>query len=544
MENQSQTAPESDTKIVPDEARTLLRKIVADRDRDALWEWIKEFLHTEIPRKAICEHHCAPFDFFADYILGEIKDGIVLANRSGGKTMGFGILDTIMSYLSDDTEVAAVGAIQFQAQKGYEYFDQFSSLFPFASNIKTKTMKKTYCHNGSTVQILTGTMSGVNSPHPQILFLDEIDLMAWQVLQQALSMPQSKHGVESRTILTSTRKFGAGPMQRLLDDAVRRKYKVYQWCIWEVVEKLPSDPEKLAEIKEEFKALPARIGDADGYYTWSDTISKHNTLDEETWETEWECSKPGMEGIIYGSSFSDDNNVLPDWTPYLKDGTLKRGYFYLLEDCGFGEGHPDVLLLTWVPPEFDRMIVFDERYMTNYGDDQVWEEMEAMLASWGLSLRKHIRGWSVDPHAISEIAFRKRKGAPVMEQHKDAARYIVWNGIKMVKRLMQTGRFMQSSKCVNLRLEWMSYKKKKNLDGTYSMVIVKKEDHGPDAARYWIVKMFDLIIKNAFENKDRQEAPAEQLYKPELSQNAPPPPLSQKSETVTGSMSRDLGIDL
>ena len=223
MENQKQK-----TQVNPADAKAVLQYAITNKDRDALWEWIVEFVGIKIPRKAICDDHCAPFDFVADYIFGEIKDAIVLANRSGGKTMDFGMLDAIMAFASDETEIATVGAIQFQAQKAYDYFKGFSQKFPFDSNIERFTMKETKCHNDSSVQVLTGPMSGVNSPHPQILFLDEIDLMQWNVLQQALSMPQSKRGVEARTVLTSTRKFGAGPMQRLLDEAEDRGYKVYK----------------------------------------------------------------------------------------------------------------------------------------------------------------------------------------------------------------------------------------------------------------------------------------------------------------------------
>lgn len=510
---------EQDVLINPSEAKTLLRKIIEEKDRDGLWEWIKEFLGMEIPRVQICPDHCAPFEFVADYFFDAFKDAIVLANRSGGKTQNFGVLDSMTMFGFDKTELAAVGAILFQTQKGYEYFQSFNSRFPFSWNVKSGTMKKTQGHNDSTVQILTGTMSGVNSPHPQILLLDEIDLMAWQVLQQALSMPQSKHGVEARTILTSTRKFGAGPMQRLLDEAKDRGLKVYQWCIWEVVEALPKDPEKLEKIKKEFGILPANIEHANGYYTWNDAISKHKTLDTETWETEWLCSKPGMEGIIYGSSYSDENNLLVGWSPVKEDGTRKAGYIYLMEDFGFGEGHPDVVLFGWVPPEFDRVILFDELYMTNYEDDQIWDAICDKLSEYGLTM-KDIKGWACDYHGLTEIAYRKRRGAPIMEKHKVSERYVVWNGIKLVKRLMQTDRIMITDKLVNFRVEVLTYKKKKNLDGTYSLVIIKKDDHGPDALRYWVIPMFDAIARNAFEDIDEsvQEPPAHKLNSPELIQ--------------------------
>jgi hypothetical protein len=488
--------------LSPSEARIVLQQIVAAKDKDGLWNFIDQFLGIEIPRNQVCADHCAPFDFISDYIFGEVNFAIVMANRSGGKTENFAILDTLLSFLYDDTEVATVGAIQFQAQKCYEYFKEFSSLHPFADNIYSPTMKKTTCVNGSSVQVITGTMSGVNSPHPQLLFVDEIDLMAWQVLQQALSMPQSKAGVESRTVLTSTRKFAGGVMQRLIDDSGEKGYKVYSWCIWEVIEKLPTEPAKIGEIYNTFKGeLPDNIAQADGYYSWRDAMAKKNSpLEAETWEVEWLCRKPGLSGVIYGSSYSDDNNLITDWSP---QGL--GGHIYLFEDFGFGEGHPDVVLPVWIPVAFDRLVVFDELYMTSYGTQDIWQAIDGMLQNYGLRLpaprqniRGNLRGWIGDPHGFTEIADRKQLGAPMMEKAEDPELYLVNNGITLVKKFMAAGKILITNKCINLRMELLSYKRKKNADGTYSMIPEKKNDHGPDALRYGLIKLHGLLEREMF----------------------------------------------
>jgi hypothetical protein len=498
----------------PPEAKAMLKMAILAHDKDALWLWLKEWFKLEVPRVAICKDHCAPFDFVSDYIFGNFKDAIVLANRSGGKTMDFGILDTLMSFLMDKTEVATVAAIQTQAKRGYQYFRQFASKFPFDSNIVRHTMDSTSCVNESVVQVITGTMSGVNSPHPQLLFLDEIDLMQWQILQQALSMPQSKHGIDARTVLTSTRKFGAGPMQRLIEEKDNRDYAFYQWCIWEVVEKLPTDRILLDRIAETFGTLPMGIEKVDGYYPWKDILSKYKNLDRETWETEWLCLRPGMEGIIYGSAYSDDNNLIedPNWTPL-----GKGGHFYLTEDFGSSEDHPDVILLLWVPESFDRIVVVDEIYMTKYGTDQIWDSADEMLRKYGHYLPNikqqiagNVEGWSYDIHGWTEAQDRIARGAPMMETSKDAERYLVANGISGLKKFLETGRLMLTQKCVNLRLELMSYKYKKNADGRYSSLPVKADDHGPDALRYFWAILGETIGAKAFyklppETEDRMD---------------------------------------
>lgn len=550
MENQNEII------LNPEESKIALRKIIQNRDRDQLWGWIKEFFNIEIPRQAICPDHCAPFDFVADYIFGLIDFAIVVANRSGGKTLDFGILDTTMAFVQDLTEIAAVGAIQFQAQKGYEYFSDFSSEFPFASNIESMTLGKTLLKNGSKVQILTGTMSGVNSPHPQLVFLDEIDLMVWPVLQQALSMAQSKGGVRARTILTSTRKFANGPMQRMIDEAPQKDAKVYMWCIWEVIQALPkNDPELLKRIYDTFgSALPPAIDKANGYYYWADAIRKFKTLDIEGWETEWICKRPGLEGVIYGQSYSDDNNLIADWEDERTGEIMmwtpvgKEGFLYIFEDYGYGEGHPDVALFSWIPKELDRVIVFDELYMTKQGTDEIWEQIQEKLMEYdfempnpALQVHGSIRGWIGDPHGLTEEKDRRMKGAPMLAKVEDPKLYVVNNGIPIVRKFLQSGRLMITPKCINLRMELLSYKKAKRADGKYGDKPEKVDDHGPDALRYGLVKLFPSLAQKAF-MPDNQEA-ERPIVQEELQQVDPsypyPRPAQQSGETMTTMNDRD-----
>lgn len=511
--NNETTTPGADTphgaefteeeKVGPKE---YLIGIVEREDRDALHAWILFYLKVNVPRVVITPGHKAPFDFVADYLFGKISFAVVMANRSGGKTFIFGILATILSYLNDNTEIATVGAIQQQALKSYEYFQSFSSLFPFYFNITSFTMRSTEAKNGSKYQVLAGTMSGVNSPHPQLLFIDEIDLMAWQVLQQALSMPQTKNGIRARTVLTSTRKFAGGVMQRMLDEAVEKGYAVYFWNIWEVVAPLPvDDAELMARIYKTFgEELPANIGEANGYYDWNDLIDKKLNLDPEVWATEWVCSRPGLEGIIYGTSYSDDDNlIMPDeglelWTP------PNRGFIYLAEDFGHSEGHPNVILACWIPSTFDRLVVFDELYVDDRGTSEIWEAENEILAPYGLALpdkpnaiQGNIRGWACDPHNLALIHERKLRGAPILAQNTNAKLYLLQNSIPIVKKFLRAGRLMITNKCVNFRMELLSYQWRKNANGSWSNNIPKKEnDHGPDAIRYLLLAIGESLERN------------------------------------------------
>lgn len=148
--------------LLPEEYRFILKEIVARKDRDGLHEWIRLVFGVYIPRQKICPDHDAPFDFIADFIFDLFETAVVLANRSGGKTYDFAILDAIESFLLPELEIATVGAIEQQAKRCYKYFSDYIDKEPFLSNVDSKTMSKTTHRNRSSVEVLVGTMSGVN----------------------------------------------------------------------------------------------------------------------------------------------------------------------------------------------------------------------------------------------------------------------------------------------------------------------------------------------------------------------------------------------
>jgi len=74
-------------KLIKDskDAFQVLELIFKDQDKDGLWEYIHDNFGIAIPRKAVCPHHDAPFDFVADVFFQKVQNAIALANRTGGK---------------------------------------------------------------------------------------------------------------------------------------------------------------------------------------------------------------------------------------------------------------------------------------------------------------------------------------------------------------------------------------------------------------------------------------------------------------------------
>lgn len=334
-----------------------INNLYQSKDTELLHTFISKACGFTIPTIKICPTHCAPFDFVADSFFDVVSKMLVIANRNGGKTQNFGILNAIDALCKNNCEIASVGAIEDQAAKCYKYTSGILTKPYFKDMlIKDPMVSKTNLRNSSEISILPGTMAGVNGPHPQRTNFDEVELTQWKVLQEFMSMAKSTPDVPSCVRITSTRKFSHGPMQQLIDEQEERGFKMYIWCIWETIEHCPDIRsgkvpctltiynEKLRQLRKypifsnnkldynkEFPldivkknrekysgclACPlvevclCKSKKADGYYMIKDVIDKFTGMDRTTWDTQWECLKPGTSGLVYGE-FDDTIHVIP-----------------------------------------------------------------------------------------------------------------------------------------------------------------------------------------------------------------------------------------
>jgi hypothetical protein len=443
--------------------------------------------------------------------MGVYKVTLGMANRSGGKTFAFAIIALLNTLANDNCESANLGAIQAQAQRCYRYMRQFIKRAPVFHGFVNgdPKMERTDFINGSSTEVLTATITGVNSPHPQKLIMDEIELIPWPILQEAFSMVQSKGEVRGTTVLGSTRKFAVGPMQRLIDEG--RNIKLFSWCIWEAMKALPKDDVQLMErIRTEMADVLPKDWESlefDGYYDWEDVLEKWATLDREIWDAQWECKKPDSQGLIY-SNFDDSLNTELD---FKLDKVNKQ--IYIWEDYGASRDHPDVLLFVQVDLYNQTITIFDEIYIhTNIGTDEIIRQAKEKLGGYGITIRD-LSGWIGDPHGLTETQDRINEGLPILPPLQDgvdipqdmvdqgmkvAQLYLIKNGIPSVRRFIGTRRLKITPKCQELRTEWLSYSRRKLQDGTFSSEPEKKNDHGPDACRYGIVRLFPLLVLGSF----------------------------------------------
>ena len=490
-----------------------IENLYKSKDDDLLFKYCKSILGYHIPRKKVCPDHCAPFDFVRDSFFDHQSKFLVVANRNGGKTQDFGIINALDATCKKFCEIASVGAIEDQARKCYQYTTAIlkKPYFKHLLDVDPR-LSLTELNNGSQISVLPGTMAGVNGPHPQKTNFDEVELTTWRVLMEFLSMAKSTKTVPATTRITSTRKFSHGTMQRLIDERKERGFEFYIWYIWETIENCPDSrsgnipttlvlvdkkTDKLtshkvySQNKEDYNksfvidvirknrekytgclACPlvevclTKAKESDGYYDLKDTIDKFTGLDRDTWDAQWECKKPGREGLVY-NEFDEFVHVIP------------RSSFKFNRECrtvaaqDFGYSDPAGTIFMQFLPNGDA-VIFDELYERN-------KQTPVLINKYWLPKHReyNCEVWIADTENADAINQMESAGMPVIGAVKD-----IDSGIEKVRSWLKTAdgyiRLYICNNCINTIREFNSYRYpegggKKPID---------KDNHLMDPIRY------------------------------------------------------------
>jgi len=467
-----------------------IENLYASKDPIQLHRFIQSICGYKIPTKRVCPEHCSPFEFIADSFFDKVSKFLVIANRNGGKTQNFGILNAIDALCKPTCEIASVGAIEDQANKCYQYTVAILKKSFFKPLLSKEPMiSKTRLDNGAEISILPGTMSGVNGPHPQRTNFDEVELTQWKILQEFMSMAKSSKTVPSCVRITSTRKFPHGPMQKLINEKDQRSFKMYMWCIWETIEPCPdyrsgtvpcfvliSDPvtkgiyqaKVFSDNKDDYlKEFPldvisknrekytgclscplveicqTKAKNSDGYYDIKDTIDKFTGMDRTTWDAQWECKKPGRDGLVYGE-FDESIHVIP------QENFKFNPNFRTITAQDWGYEDPAATAFIQFLPNGDA-VMFDEMYERR---KQTPVLIKHYLKPKNDLYRPEV--WLADPENPDAIAQMETAGFPVQEAVKD-----IEGGIEKVRSWLRTAdgyvRLYITSNCVNAIEEFNSY---------------------------------------------------------------------------------------
>ncbi len=422
-------------------------------------------------------------------------------------TLVFAALLLLEALFKPGIELAHLGAIKDQATRCYRYFLKMLK-HPLFSDMLAKppTATRTELLNGSVVEILVGTITGVNSPHPHKSQLDEVELMDWEVLQEALNMASSSGGYTGATRLTSTRKYSTGTMQQILDEADAKGFKVYQWNIWDTVEpcRVPKGIESFKILKEEADETQAVYyvskeclscelvevcaGKArysrGGIIPLKDALRNYKNLDKETWDAQVECLKPGTSDLIF-PMFNPNTHVI-DYESVLRrrgmwsSESSNRTSFEVVfnpnievlagQDAGYG--CPATVFGQMLDDE--TVVIFDEVYERNLAPSTLINEFLLPKDS-----EYYVQQWCCDPSGMQLIAEMEIQGLLAMQANNNIA-----TGLDLIRSLLATKRLYITDNCVNLIQELKTYKKTR-----MGKVAPNQEDHAVDAMRYLLMEM-------------------------------------------------------
>lgn len=452
-------------------ARELKRRQTDEgpQSKDELWQWVKDNLGYEITRESVCEGHCAPLDFLWDVYSEDIGSVLLIANRGGGKTFFTAMLHYLNSKFKPGCDSLTFAASVEQANRCYEHLIPW--LFEHKKDsdgdekliLKSEVDKsrrggtagggKTRFKNSSKVEAVASSKNAVNGPHPHKAHADEVDLIDPEVWEESRNLAiagKTSDGrlIRAQDILTSTRKYKNGRVQKLVNDvkeALKRGLKpphvLKFWCFVETAENQPNCREHPSNVKRKAENDPTLCDchevagkgtDKEGnlrtfdktcagrlWYShgWRPLEEVQNTFQqnvESMWNAQQECKEPETEGnyIKWVESMDEVYNFIP----YPEQGPIYMGV-----DWGGTNAHA----VLWIQrldyavsvrnsageeilmPQ-DAYVVFDEIYLSEIATHELAGKVIEREVYW----RNRLSGWGVkkrfaDPQGKADrLAFR------------------------------------------------------------------------------------------------------------------------------------------
>jgi hypothetical protein len=389
-----------------------------------LVELIKRLFGYRLPTVACCPGHVAPSTAVWRLFEGEVRSALVIASRGGGKTLLIALMHYLLGRFHPGHETMSLGAIQLQAERAYRLFQNLltreSGTSPEKHPLIAKlTRKETQFVNGSNVAIAGGTLANVNGPHPNCLLFDELEVLEdGRVFDESRAMTQGSPGHRALDIITSTRKWLGGRIQKLMecDEAEKRgeipPFERFIWCVFETLQRQENCGKGCgcdAVVSGQWEdGSPRRFSDycrgkakiADGWLGLEDAWAKFRQNSLDVWESQFTCDKPSTEGQVL-PHFSRAKHTWAEWEPHPERGAV-------VTSIDWGSRNPNSVL--WIQflqvpvdlPETDlvqartlqpgSIIVFDEIYIADIGAGELSDMAWAVEEKW----RRKVPGFRVN----------------------------------------------------------------------------------------------------------------------------------------------------
>jgi len=364
-----------------------------------LHSWIDGALGIWIPKYKICDDHCTPYEHLHDRYFDKFPKTIALANRGGGKSYNTGLECWLKARFKPKWGAIILGGSLDQSEKSYAATEDFWNATRDVGGeealLTEPNSKITKFQNLSWYKISTASTKSAHGPHQPALYLDEIDEMERDVLNGALMQPQTMNRHQATWSFTSTRHKSFGLMSEWVDNADVRGYKLYTWCVLEVMEACVDYHCSTCELHEwcggrmkpvieEAYSEQVTKGIIDkgdkplmGFNTVDDTISKVKFAEGKTFSPETEvidveadlfCRKPSRQGLVYKEYEANVHGVADIKLCHSLNevGDLPIGRYVMAEwervrAFDFGTTNPMAVLDCFIDP-MGRIYVYKEIY--------------------------------------------------------------------------------------------------------------------------------------------------------------------------------------
>lgn len=247
--------------------------------------WIKRYLAVDLPDNVVCTDdvtnppsNSSPLDLIWE-IYQKALDGtdenfqrvLAYAARDSFKTLSASIMEVLcLFHLRRD--VAHMAAIESQAQKAASYLNKYLQrpylrdyvdgnnkreiritryegpngevLTPEEFKVLDFKAQRVYEPVSHYMKIIIATLAGANSEHVSFMCLDELDLAPEAPLQEAkfIPAPGQVRGELPITLMTSSRKFAFGNVQKAINKAAEDPNDHLQIRHWNIIDVTKSCP--------------------------------------------------------------------------------------------------------------------------------------------------------------------------------------------------------------------------------------------------------------------------------------------------------------
>lgn len=285
----------------------------------------------------VCPRHHSPWSLVCDVYSDAAPEILAVGARSGFKTQTLALLNAIESLLKPGIKIVHASASITQALRAQEFTKMFlgTDALRLSGLVDDAKLGKWIIRlkNGSTIEVLPGTMTGLNSVHAQRLRLDEFELVKPSVIDEARMVPGTFDGYERNLVFISARKFRNGNVDKILHDRRYKDVKKVMWCIAEIVENCPEDrrgkKEQVIEVEDPLEpgAPPMAVkvfekcgtcaivpdcrgqfARSDGWARIDDLIEEFSKVDRSTWNAQKRSRRVEVEtGLVF--QFTTRKNV-------------------------------------------------------------------------------------------------------------------------------------------------------------------------------------------------------------------------------------------